>query len=69
MTPLLNCFRSEAAFFSSTSAYHDVTSQCGIPNLARRLNAILVEHIRALLPGLRRMIQVGTEMGFNPDGY
>jgi dynamin 1-like protein len=54
--------RSEAAFFSSTSAYHDVTSQCGIPNLARRLNAILVEHIRALLPSLRRKIQVNLAL-------
>ena len=30
-----------------------VLSQCGIPALAKTLNAILVDHIRALLPSLR----------------
>ena len=50
--------RFESKFFASSADYHDVASQCGISNLARRLNAILVEHIRLLLPGLRRRIQV-----------
>jgi hypothetical protein len=49
--------RNEASFFSSHAAYRDVAPQCGVSNLAGRLNSILVEHIRSLLPGLRRRVQ------------
>lgn len=42
--------RAEDAFFSSKPEYREVASQCGIANLARRLNVLLVEHIRAMLP-------------------
>ena len=33
--------------------YLPVASQCGTPALARALNRILVDHIRAVLPSLR----------------
>ena len=36
-------------------------SQCGVANLARRLNALLAEHIRSLLPALRRGIAESLE--------
>jgi len=55
-TPLGDARRAEDAFFAGRPEYRDVVSQCGTTNLARRLNALLVEHIRALLPGLRRAI-------------
>jgi hypothetical protein len=39
-----------------------VREQCGITNLARRLNQLLVEHIKALLPSLRRAINDSLEV-------
>eukprot|EP00955_Chlamydomonas_euryale_P110290 365990-Chlamydomonas_euryale.AAC.20 len=42
--------------------YSDVAAQCGVSFLARRLNALLVEHIRSLLPVLRRRIQVRKDL-------
>ena len=35
----------------------EVASQCGTPALARALNRILVEHIRAVLPSLRKKLE------------
>ncbi len=48
---------SEAAFFESHTEYMDVLGQCGTAHLARSLNRILVDHIRHLLPRLRRQIE------------
>ncbi|KAJ9521046.1 hypothetical protein QJQ45_022772 [Haematococcus lacustris] len=48
--------RAEDRFFSSKPEYRDVLSHCGVTQLARRLNLLLVDHIRVLLPGLRRAI-------------
>ncbi|MEW5302379.1 MAG: hypothetical protein WDW36_005172 [Sanguina aurantia] len=48
--------RAESAFFGSRSEYRDLSPHCGVGNLARRLNAILVDHIRAILPRLRRQV-------------
>eukprot|EP00200_Dunaliella_tertiolecta_P012263 CAMPEP_0202375302 /NCGR_PEP_ID=MMETSP1127-20130417/6003_1 /ASSEMBLY_ACC=CAM_ASM_000462 /TAXON_ID=3047 /ORGANISM="Dunaliella tertiolecta, Strain CCMP1320" /LENGTH=673 /DNA_ID=CAMNT_0048972739 /DNA_START=12 /DNA_END=2029 /DNA_ORIENTATION=- len=48
--------KAEEVFFSSRPEYREVASQCGIANLARRLNTLLVEHIRAMLPDLRHAI-------------
>ncbi|KAK9803596.1 hypothetical protein WJX72_003244 [[Myrmecia] bisecta] len=48
---------AEAAFFESHPEYVEVAAQCGIANLARSLNRILVEHIRTLLPTLRGHIE------------
>lgn len=39
-----------------------MAAQCGVTNLARRLNALLVDHIRALLPGLRRAVNDALEV-------
>ncbi|KAG2490563.1 hypothetical protein HYH03_010957 [Edaphochlamys debaryana] len=59
--PMPDCRRREEAFFASRAEYRDVAAHCGIAHLARRLNAILVEHIRGLLPGLRRRIHEALE--------
>ena len=48
--------RNEEDFFRSHLEYRELGSQCGVPNLARRLNSILVAHIQTILPGLRRQI-------------
>ncbi|KAG1666352.1 hypothetical protein FOA52_007890 [Chlamydomonas sp. UWO 241] len=56
-TAMADARRAESAFFASRPEYCDVAPQCGTGNLARRLSAILVDHIRTLLPGLRRRIQ------------
>ncbi len=45
--------KAEAAFFSQHPDYQELSGQCGTGHLARRLNVILVEHIRAMLPTLR----------------
>ena len=47
----------EAAFFEAHPSYLEVASQCGTPALARALNRILVDHIRAVLPQLRAKLE------------
>eukprot|EP01025_Chloroclados_australasicus_P048702 TRINITY_DN5525_c0_g1_i1.p1 TRINITY_DN5525_c0_g1~~TRINITY_DN5525_c0_g1_i1.p1 ORF type:complete len:875 (+),score=94.34 TRINITY_DN5525_c0_g1_i1:191-2626(+) len=56
-TPLDKARKMEAAYFSQHTDYHEVAALCGIANLARRLNIILVEHIRTILPDLRAAIE------------
>ncbi|KAG9440179.1 hypothetical protein H6P81_020344 [Aristolochia fimbriata] len=46
----------EENFFRSKPVYHGLAEQCGIPQLAKKLNQILVQHIRAVLPGLKARI-------------
>jgi len=46
---------------SLSCAPQQVSSQCGVPALARTLNAILVDHIRALLPSLRVHLEESAE--------
>ncbi|GIL71585.1 hypothetical protein Vretimale_710 [Volvox reticuliferus] len=60
--PMPECRKREEAFFASHAEYRDVAAHCGVGNLARRLNTILVEHIRGLLPGLRRRIHEALEV-------
>lgn len=47
----------EKSFFESRPEYLEVALQCGVANLARALNQILVDHIRTLLPSLRGKIE------------
>ncbi|GAB4823382.1 hypothetical protein N2152v2_010428 [Parachlorella kessleri] len=47
----------ERAFFESRPEYLEVALQCGVANLARALNQILVDHIRTMLPSLRSKIE------------
>ncbi|XP_077233950.1 dynamin-related protein 3A-like [Tasmannia lanceolata] len=46
----------EENFFRSKPVYHGLSDRCGIPQLAKKLNQILVQHIRTVLPGLKARI-------------
>ncbi|KQK11242.1 dynamin-related protein 3B [Brachypodium distachyon] len=46
----------EEKFFRSQPAYNGLAQYCGIPQLAKKLNQILVQHIRTILPGLKSRI-------------
>ncbi|KAK1310672.1 Dynamin-related protein 3A [Acorus calamus] len=46
----------EENFFRSRPVYHSLADRCGVPQLAKKLNQILVQHIRAVLPGLKARI-------------
>ncbi|CAJ2648888.1 unnamed protein product [Trifolium pratense] len=47
---------AEEKFFRSRPVYSGLADSCGIPQLAKKLNQILAQHIKALLPGLRAHI-------------
>ncbi|CAF2132849.1 BnaA03g52670D [Brassica napus] len=47
---------AEEKFFQSRPAYHGLADRLGIPQLAKKLNQILVQHIKALLPDLKSRI-------------
>ncbi|CAH9058179.1 unnamed protein product [Cuscuta europaea] len=47
---------AEEKFFRSRPVYSDLADRCGVPQLARKLNQILVQHIKTLLPGLKSRI-------------
>eukprot|EP00268_Persea_americana_P031583 TRINITY_DN3078_c0_g1_i7.p1 TRINITY_DN3078_c0_g1~~TRINITY_DN3078_c0_g1_i7.p1 ORF type:complete len:827 (-),score=172.30 TRINITY_DN3078_c0_g1_i7:227-2707(-) len=46
----------EEDFFRKNAVYHGLSDRCGIPQLAKKLNQILVQHIRIVLPGLKARI-------------
>ncbi|CAK9278861.1 unnamed protein product [Sphagnum jensenii] len=46
----------EENFFRSRPVYHSLSDRCGVPQLAKKLNSILVQHIRAILPDLKARI-------------
>ncbi|KAL5988435.1 Dynamin-related protein 3A [Asimina triloba] len=46
----------EEEFFRKKSVYHGLSDRCGIPQLAKKLNQILVQHIRVVLPALKARI-------------
>ncbi|KFK39955.1 hypothetical protein AALP_AA3G311000 [Arabis alpina] len=47
---------AEEKFFLSRPAYNGLTDRLGVPQLAKKLNQILVQHIKALLPNLKSRI-------------
>ncbi|KAI9594920.1 Dynamin central region-domain-containing protein [Syncephalis fuscata] len=47
----------ELAFFENHPAYRTKTQFCGTPYLARKLNSILMHHIRNTLPDIKAKIQ------------
>ncbi|KAL4363193.1 hypothetical protein GQ457_04G003490 [Hibiscus cannabinus] len=47
---------AEEKFFRSRPVYNGLTDRCGVPQLAKKLNQILVQHIKAILPGLKSRI-------------
>nr|DAD40905.1 TPA_asm: hypothetical protein HUJ06_015228 [Nelumbo nucifera] len=46
----------EENFFRSRPVYSGLADRCGVPQLAKKLNQILVQHIKAVLPGLKSRI-------------
>jgi len=46
----------EEKFFSTLPAYHGLAHCCGVPQLAKKLNMILLKHITDMLPGLKTRI-------------
>ncbi|KAG0554580.1 hypothetical protein KC19_12G102200 [Ceratodon purpureus] len=46
----------EENFFRSRPVYHNLSDRCGVPQLAKKLNTILVQHIKAILPDLKSRI-------------
>ncbi|XP_022988688.1 dynamin-related protein 3A-like [Cucurbita maxima] len=47
---------AEEKFFRSHPVYDGLADRCGVPQLAKKLNQILVQHIKAILPGLKSRI-------------
>ncbi|XP_056163366.1 dynamin-related protein 3A isoform X4 [Syzygium oleosum] len=47
---------AEEKFFRSRPVYNGLADRCGVPQLAKKLNQILVQHIKAVLPGLKSRI-------------
>ncbi|KAJ6734371.1 DYNAMIN 3A-LIKE PROTEIN [Salix purpurea] len=47
---------AEEKFFRSRPVYNGLADRCGVPQLAKKLNQILVQHIKAILPGLKSRI-------------
>lgn len=50
----------EENFFRSRPVYHNLADRCGIPQLAKKLNNILVQHIKAILPDMKA--RINTQM-------
>ncbi|KAI5070335.1 hypothetical protein GOP47_0014678 [Adiantum capillus-veneris] len=50
----------EDNFFRSLPVYHSLADRCGIPQLAKKLNNILVQHIKAILPDMKA--RINTQM-------
>ncbi|KAL4577905.1 hypothetical protein LXL04_014020 [Taraxacum kok-saghyz] len=48
---------SEEAFFHSHPVYNRVADRCGIPQLAKKLNQIFLQHIFKMLPELKSSIR------------
>ncbi|KAL2537110.1 Dynamin-related protein 3A [Forsythia ovata] len=47
---------AEEKFFHSHPAYKDLADRCGVPQLAKKLNQILIQHIKTVLPVLKSRI-------------
>ncbi|XP_076948522.1 dynamin-related protein 3B-like [Bidens hawaiensis] len=47
---------AEEKFFQSRPVYKELADYCGVPQLAKKLNQILVQHIKKVLPGLKSHI-------------
>ncbi|KAF2293472.1 hypothetical protein GH714_002103 [Hevea brasiliensis] len=57
----------EEQFFRDHPVYNDLSDRCGIPQLAKKLNQILEQHVRMVLPNLKaelnsRMAVVSNEL-------
>lgn len=53
--------KAEEEFFAQSPTLKPLVGQCGIPFLARRLQVLLFQHIREVLPDFRARVQQVTE--------
>lgn len=56
-TPVEEVRLREKKLFEDHRDYSDIAARCGTPYLMKRLNRLLVEHIRKCIPELRQRIQ------------
>ncbi|KAK2073702.1 hypothetical protein P8C59_007960 [Phyllachora maydis] len=54
--PIMAALEAEKAFFDNHKAYRNKSSYCGTPYLARKLNLILMMHIKQTLPDIKARI-------------
>ncbi|KAI1284658.1 vacuolar protein sorting-associated protein [Xylaria sp. FL0933] len=54
--PISQSLENEKAFFDNHRAYRNKSSYCGTPYLARKLNMILMMHIKQTLPDIKARI-------------
>ena len=54
--PILAALEAEKNFFENHKAYRNKSSYCGTPYLARKLNLILMMHIKQTLPDIKARI-------------
>jgi replication fork clamp-binding protein CrfC len=54
--PIQAALEAEKAFFENHKAYRNKSSYCGTPYLARKLNLILMMHIKQTLPDIKARI-------------
>ncbi|KAI0434718.1 vacuolar protein sorting-associated protein [Xylaria sp. FL1042] len=54
--PISQSLEAEKAFFDNHRAYRNKSSYCGTPYLARKLNMILMMHIKQTLPDIKARI-------------
>eukprot|EP00741_Cyanophora_paradoxa_P020779 tig00021312_g20058.t1 len=59
--PISEALQAEADFFAARAAYRPHAARLGSPNLARRLNRILLDHIRERLPDVKRRIAAAAQ--------
>ncbi|EGS18166.1 putative sorting protein [Thermochaetoides thermophila DSM 1495] len=54
--PITAALEAEKAFFENHKAYRNKSAYCGTPYLARKLNLILMMHIKQTLPDIKQRI-------------
>lgn len=61
LQPMAEARRVEERFFQGHPEYSEVLHCCGTGRLAAHLNTILVDHIRTMLPELKRQVRTNME--------
>merc|ERR1712054_312266 len=55
--PIQDALRAEMRWFQQHSVYRSISSRLGTPYLAKKLNMILIQHLRTSLPELKAKIE------------
>ena len=59
--PIKVALKEEREFFLTHPAYRTISEQCGYGYLARRMNRILINHIKNRLPALKQEIHTTVQ--------